>query len=49
MKRVLRVITTHEDIEDKRDIDGKRSHFQRVFELVSVIDGVVEISRFGKL
>jgi len=49
MKRSLRVITAYESVENKRNIDGKHSRFQGGFELVSVIDVCVEISRFRSL
>jgi hypothetical protein len=47
MKRTVPgVRTTYETIENKRNIDGKPSRFQREFELVFVIDASVEISWF---
>jgi hypothetical protein len=49
MKRVSRVVTACEGVEDKRKIDGKRSRLQGEFELVSVIDIGVEITRLGEI
>ncbi len=46
MKRLLRVVTADEDVEDKRNINGKRSRFQGKFKLVAVVDVFVEIRRF---
>jgi hypothetical protein len=44
MKRPLRVIPAHENIENKGNIDRKRSRFQGKLQLVSVIDVCVEIN-----
>jgi hypothetical protein len=41
------VVTAYENVKRKRDIDGKPSPVQGEFELVSVIDVSVEVSRFG--
>jgi hypothetical protein len=43
MKRLLRVIVVEKHVENKRDVDGKHSRFQGVFELVPVIDVIVEV------
>src|SRR5437868_9293859 len=45
-KRVCVVTIAYENVERKRDIDGKPSPIQREFQLVSVIDLLVEVSRF---
>jgi hypothetical protein len=49
MKRLLRVITAYENVENKRNIDGEHSQFLGVFDLVPVIDVIVKISRFRRL
>jgi hypothetical protein len=45
MKRPVGVIAAYENVENKRNIDGKGSRLQGEFELVSVIDVCVEINR----
>jgi hypothetical protein len=49
MERRLPVRTIYQEVENKRNIDGKRSHVEGEFELVFVIDVPVEISRFRNL
>lgn len=44
MKRILLVVVADESVENKRNIYGEHSYFLRKFELVSVVDLIVEIS-----
>jgi hypothetical protein len=37
----------YENVQRKRDIDGKPSHVQRELELVSIINVSVQVSRLG--
>lgn len=46
MKGLLRVIIAYENVEDERNIDRKRSRFQGIFELVTIVNVCVEIRRF---
>jgi hypothetical protein len=41
------VVITYENVQRKRDIDGKPASVQGEFELVFVIDVLVEVSQFG--
>src|SRR5580704_4912814 len=45
VKRALRVFNTNQNVERERDVEGEHPHFLGEFELVSVIDVSVEISR----
>jgi len=49
MERILLVIVAYEGVENKRNIDGEHSHFLGEFQLVSVIDVVVEISLLRRM
>ena len=46
MERILLIVVAYEGVENKRNIDGEYSHFLGEFELVSVVDVIVEISLF---
>jgi hypothetical protein len=46
-QRVQVIGIAFEDVEWKRDIDGKPSYVQSEFQLVLVINVSVEVSRFG--
>jgi len=47
-KGICVVDIAHENVKRKRDIDGKPSPVQGEFELVPVIDVLVEASRRGE-
>jgi hypothetical protein len=49
VKRLLRVIATYENIENKGDVDWEHSQFLREFKLVPVIDILAEVSWFRTL